>query len=353
MSNELFLFILAAFFAVLFVWAFRALPKERWQIIAAVPLAKDDEGEWRGLNLTYYGFFQAVSNSFAVAIAFVLFGAVGIKLGAVFALAGILFVLCWPAAKLITRVVEKKRHLFTVGGAVFVGALTLPWAICLLNHLQDSSSGCKIPVVPALAAASIAYAYGEALGRLACISFGCCYGKSLQELAPWLRRFFTSSNFNFKFTGALKKAAYEGRLEGVRVAPIQAITSVIFVLIALVGTYLFLKSWFVAAMLLTMTMTQLWRFLSEKLRACGRKKPRNVSVYQLMALSIVIYVPLIAYYFPVTKTRATSIEEGLRTFWNPLVLVFCQLVWIVVFLITGRSNVTGSKLLLFVRNDRI
>jgi hypothetical protein len=353
MSNELFLFILAALFAALFVWAFRALPKERWQIIAAVPLDKDGEGEWRGLNLTYYGFFQAVSNSFAVAIAVVLFGAVGIKLGAVFALAGILLSLCWPAAKLITRVVEKKRHLFTVGGAVFVGTLTLPWAICLLNRLHSSSPGCTIPVVPALAAVSIAYAYGEALGRLACISFGCCYGKSLQELPPWLCRLFTSFNFHFKFTGALKKATYEGRLEGVRVAPIQAITSVIFVLIALGGTYLFLKSWFVAAMLLTMTATQLWRFLSEKLRACARKRPHNVSAYQLMALSIVIYVPLIAYFFPVTKTGTASIEEGLRTFWNPVVLVFCQLVWIVVFFITGRSNVTGSKLSLFVRNDRI
>lgn len=351
MKNELFLSILAASFAVLFVWAFRALPKERWQIIAAVPLAKDVDGEWRGLNLTYYGFFQAVSNSFAVAIAFVLFGAVGIKLEGVFALAGILFALCWPAAKLITRVVEKKRHLFTVGGAVFVGTLVLPWAICLLNHLPSGLLGFKIPVVPALAAASIAYAYGEALGRLACISFGCCYGKSLQDLPPGLRRLFTS--FNFKFTGALKKAAYEGRLEGVRVAPIQAITSVVFVLIALVGTYLFLKSWFVAAMLLTMTMTQIWRFLSEKLRACARKTPRSVSVYQLMALSIVIYVPLIAYCFPVREIGATSIEEGLREFWNPLVLVFCQLVWIVVFLITGRSNVTGSRLSLFVRNDRI
>ncbi len=140
MKNELFLSILAASFAVLFVWAFRALPKERWQIIAAVPLAKDVDGEWRGLNLTYYGFFQAVSNSFAVAIAFVLFGAVGIKLEGVFALAGILFALCWPAAKLITRVVEKKRHLFTVGGAVFVGTLVLPWAICLLNHLPSGSA---------------------------------------------------------------------------------------------------------------------------------------------------------------------------------------------------------------------
>lgn len=351
MSNELFLFILAAFFAVLFLWAFRALPEERWQIIAAVPLAKDSDGVWRGLNLTYYGFFQALSNSFAVAMAVVLFGAVGIKLGAVFALAGILFALCWPAAKLITRIVEKKRHLFTVGGAVFVGALILPWAIYLLNQLQSSLLSVEIPVVPALAAVSIAYAYGEALGRLACISFGCCYGKSLQDLPPWLRRLFTY--LHFKFSGALKKAAYEGRLEGVRVVPIQAITSVIFVLIALLGTYLFLQSWFVVAMLLTMTMTQLWRFLSEKLRACARKTPGNVSAYQLMALAIVVYLPLIAYYFPVKETGTTSIEQGLRTFWNPWALIFCQLVWIVVFLITGRSNVTGSKLLLFVRSDRI
>jgi hypothetical protein len=39
--------------------------------------------------------------------------------------------------------------------------------------------------------------------------------------------------------------------------------------------------------------------------------------------------------------------------WNPAALLFCQALWLAVFLITGRSMVTGSTLSFFVRSDRI
>jgi hypothetical protein len=351
MSNEIFLFVLAASSAALFYWAFRALPKERWQIMAVVPVAKDYHGEWRGLNLTYYGFFQATSNALAVAMVFVLLGATGVAAKTAFLLTGIVFAVCWPAAKPITRVVEKKRHLFTVGGAVFAGGLVLPWVIEILNWGPTSAVGSKIPVVPALAAVSIAYAYGEGIGRLACISFGCCYGRRLNQLSPRVRRLFLS--FNFRFTGLMKKAVYEGCLEGVQIAPVQAITSVVFVLTGLVGTALFLDSRFAAAMLVTVTVTQTWRFASERLRVqAGSQSPR-FSVYQIMALSLVAYAGVLALCFPVEQVRAVSIGDGLEVIWNPSVLLFCQLVWVVVFLITGRSGVTGSRLSFFVHHDRI
>src|SRR5262245_4015528 len=134
MSAELFLLMLAAMFAALFAWAFRALPQEQWQILAAVPLGKTDRGYWEGVNLTFYGFIQATSNALAVAIAFVLLGAAGVTAQAVFVLIAMLFALCWPVSKVIARVVEKKKHTFTVGGAVFVGVLITPWMIELLNR---------------------------------------------------------------------------------------------------------------------------------------------------------------------------------------------------------------------------
>jgi hypothetical protein len=63
-----------------------------------------------------------------------------------------------------------------------------PWIIKLLNATQAEAFGGDIPLEPALAAMPVAYAYGEGLGRLACISFGCCYGKSLDQLSPRMRR---------------------------------------------------------------------------------------------------------------------------------------------------------------------
>jgi hypothetical protein len=111
MSAELFLVVLAALFAALFAWAFRALPQERWQFLAVMPVGKTAAGEWQGLNLTFYGFFQAASNALAAVIMFTLLGAIGVTAGAVFALIAVTFALCWTASKLIARGREESAHL--------------------------------------------------------------------------------------------------------------------------------------------------------------------------------------------------------------------------------------------------
>ncbi|HEU0177196.1 MAG TPA: prolipoprotein diacylglyceryl transferase [Blastocatellia bacterium] len=351
MSAELFLVVLAALFAALFAWAFRALPQERWQFLAVMPVGKTTAGEWQGLNLTFYGFFQATSNALAVVIVFTLLGAIGVAANAVFALSAITLALCWLASRLIARTVEKKAHTFTVGGAVFAGALAAPWIIELLNSTRAKALGGEIPVVPALAAMSVAYAYAEGLGRLACISFGCCYGKSLDQLSPRMRRLFES--FSFRFAGATKKVAYEGSLEGAPVAPIQAITAVVFVIIALAGAYLFLKSYFTASLLFAVAGTQVWRFLSEKLRADHRGEAQKISAYQVMALFLGPYAAAVVLLFHTGQIETMEIAAGLGLLWNPAVLLFCQALWLAVFLITGRSRVTGSTLSFFVRADRI
>jgi hypothetical protein len=303
------------------------------------------------LNLTFYGFFMATSNALAVGIVFAFLGAIGVTATAVFALSAITMTLCWPAARLIARVVEKKSHTFTVGGAVFAGALISPWIIKAINATPAKALGGEIPVIPALAAMSVAYAYAEALGRLACISFGCCYGKSLDQLSPRMRRLFES--FSFRFAGATKKVSYEGRLEGAPVAPVQALNSVVSVIIALTSAYLFLKSYFTASLLFSAAGMHGWRFLSERLRADHRGKAQKVSVYQVMALSIAPYAAAISLLFPSGQTETLEITAGLGMLWNPAVLLFCQALWLAVFLITGRSTVTGSTLSFFVRSDRI
>jgi hypothetical protein len=78
MINELFVILLATLFGASFTRAFRTPTQEKWQIIAAVPEAMETEGVWRGLNLTYHGFFQATSNSLMGVMMLILLGAIGI-----------------------------------------------------------------------------------------------------------------------------------------------------------------------------------------------------------------------------------------------------------------------------------
>jgi hypothetical protein len=350
MTNELFVILLTVTFAGLYCWAFRVLPREQWQIIAAVPKVKTEQGEWRGMNLTFYGFFQATSNTIAVMIAFVLLGSIGVTIKTVLVLTIILFALCWPASKLIARAVEGKKHTFTIGGALFVGVLTAPWIIEGLNRTLGEVLGERILVIPGLAALGIAYTFGEGLGRLACISFGCCYGKRLDRLPNSLRWIF--AKLNFTFSGATKKVSYEGHLEGVRVAPIQAVTAVLLTSTGLLGTYLFLRGYFGTALVMTIVVTQIWRFLSEALRADVRGNASVISAYQVMALLMIAYGLFIAVVFSGTPA-SPQINAGLALIWDPVVLVFCEALWLAVFLITGRSMVTGSVLSFFVHRDRI
>jgi hypothetical protein len=350
MSNELFVILLANLFGGSFTWAFRTLPQEKWQIIAAVPQAKEIDGLWRGLNLTYYGFFQATSNSLAAVMMLILLGAIGIPAGETFCLMIAIFAICWPSSRLIASLVEKKSYTFTIGGALFAGAIATPWVIQLMNATIADAFGKRMPVIPTLAAASIAYAYGEGFGRLSCISFGCCYGKKVEQLSQPLRRIFESASF--VFAGPTKKVAYEGKLEGVHVVPIQAVTAVIYTITALVGTYLYLESYFAPALMLTVVLTQAWRVLSEALRADFRGNARILSAYQVMAILVIICHFFVVMFFEAVAPQA-NILTGLNSLWNPMVLILCQAHWLAVFLITGRSMVTGSTLTFFVHQDRI
>jgi hypothetical protein len=350
MSNKLFVILLSIGYAASLIWAFRTLPREKWQIFAAVPRTKDPTGRWQGLNLTYYGLFMATSNTLAAVILIVLLGAIGIPPLKVFMLMAVILGLCWPASRIIARLVEKKNHTFTVGGALFVGVMTTPWIIESINAALGGSDGKRFPAIPTLAATAVAYAYAEGLGRLSCISFGCCYGKPIAELSPRLSRLFKSAHF--VFTGATKKAAYEGHLEGTRVVPVQALTAVTATLTALTGTYLYLESRFTAALIMVMATTQTWRVLSEALRADFRGPGRSFSTYQVMALCLILYLILIVDLFDAVALP-TQLPAGLAALWDPAVLLLCQALWSIIFLATGRSMVTGSTLTFFVHRDRI
>jgi len=120
-ANLLFVAGLGIFLFLVSIWGFHFLPKERWQVLGTIPIAKMADGNWKGLNLTYYGLFNGMAVTAATAIMMILLGAADMPISGVilFFIGTMVFAL--PAAKLIARLVEKKPCTLSVGGASFVG----------------------------------------------------------------------------------------------------------------------------------------------------------------------------------------------------------------------------------------
>jgi hypothetical protein len=350
MANHVFVAALAVGFALLFLWGFRALPHEEWQILASVPRERAGDDDWRGLNLTYYGLLTASATGLATAILFALLGAVGVPVtGSTAVAAGVLGV-CVPAAKVVARMVERKSATFTVGGASFLGILIAPCVLWLTNALIGARLGVHVPVGAALAAILAAYALGEGAGRLACISFGCCYGRPVATSHPVCRTLF--GTLHFTFTGRSKKAVYEGGLDREPVVPIQAITAVVYVASGLCGIWLFLRGAFLTAFLGVALVTHVWRALSETLRADYRG-PGRISAYQIMAGVGALYAVVVSLVLPAPEAVRPDILAGLRTLWSPWFILLLQGLWVAIFLYTGRSMVTGATISIYVVKERI
>jgi len=354
MTNLFFITITGILLGCLSLWGFKYLPGERWQMMAIVPMAKHgDSSHWRGANLTYYGFFIATSQLLAIALLLILLGAMEISLAGTTLATIMLLAVCLPAARIVAMIVEKKRHTFTVGGASFVGIILAPLAIQAAGIICSRFGDCYLPMMPVLAAMAIAYSLGEGLGRLACLSYGCCYGKPLRECSPLIQSIFKRTGVIFY--GNTKKAEYESHLAGERLVPIQAITCMLYTTTALLGCWLFLHSHFTVTLVLCMTVTQVWRLLSEMLRADFRGFGK-VSVYQKMGAIAVIYTIGLAL---VNKSLGTlvaatpSISHGLHSLWNPGVIIGLQLAWLIFFIYFGRSTVTCSTVSFTLLEERI
>jgi hypothetical protein len=344
------LFTLLILLTAYFWWGFRVLPGEKWQIVASMPSSKAEQGGWHGINFTWYGLLTANAYLVAVAVLLMLLGAVGVPPLGTAILAAAMLCCCVPASRLVAMIVEKKAHTFTVGGAVFVGILITPFVITAINRTAGNALAFHIPVMSAYAAIAIAYAFGEGLGRMACISFGCCYGKPLENSSGLLKRLFAGRGF--VFFGSTKKIAYAGGLEAVEVIPIQAVTAIIYSGCGLIATWMYLSAHLTAAFLFATITTQGWRSFSETMRADYRGEG-NVSAYQIMGIVGVVYAIVAALLLGHEPATLPDLLVGLKSLWSPALILFMQGIWMVIFLYTGRSTVTGATLSFHVHHDRI
>ncbi len=350
MENAILVALLGVGLASLLWWGCRHLPAERWQILAAVPLNKQSDGSWRGMNLTYYGLITAGGVMLSAALLLFMLGSLGVgAMGAlVFGLP--LISVSAPAARLMARVVEHKRYTFTVAGAFFVGLIAAPWLALGARAALGDSLGVNFPVVPALTALAVAYVCGEGLGRLACLSFGCCYGKPLSVLSPRLRALLEP--LAMSFSGETKKIAYESGLAGCKVVPIQALSAAMNMAAGLIGLALFLNASYGLALILAVGISQVWRVLAETLRADHRGGGR-LTAYQWMALSALPYCLLCLYLLPAAPAARPSLAAGLTVLWNPWVLLALQAMGVGALLYTGRSRVTAAVVKFHVVQENI
>ena len=206
-------------------------------------------------------------------------GSVGMPLRGSLMIMTPILAICVPASRLIARWVEGSRFGFTVGGASFAGALATV-GVPLAMDVLAPALGFETPFTACLAALSIAYLLGESVGRLACISFGCCFGKPVAQSTGWARRF--SKKLHFVFTGRTKKIAFAAGLDEVPVDPVQAMTASLYGALTLCGLWLFFEGrygWVIPA---TITTSRAWRVYSEDFRADYRG-PGDFTAYQVMA----------------------------------------------------------------------
>jgi prolipoprotein diacylglyceryltransferase len=350
MTHTMFISALAVLSALYLYWGMRKLPGEGWQIAAAVPTRKGGDGSWAGVNLTWYGILTANAYLAATFLALVLMVSAGISLQAVLVVVVLLLGCCVPASRLVAQVVEKKANTFTVGGAVFVGTLIAPWIVELVNHLPLGEQGSRVPPLAALAAICIAYAFGEGFGRLACISFGCCYGKPLSACHPKIARL--AAPVALTFTGKTKKIAYASGLDGVKVLPVQGITYLLYCSAGLVSTLLFLRAHYSAAFLVALCVTQGWRVISEFFRDDHRGAGR-LSAYQVMGLIGIAYGFGMVRLFGDDLAPVPQLASGLAVLWSPGPLLLLQLLWLVIFLYTGLSRVTAATMSFHVNAKKI
>lgn len=317
----------------------RYLPKERYQFIFTIPYKKLEDGRWMGRNITYYSFFNALGYTAGTVITTVFLLSYGLNFIQIFLMILLVFIICIPSSKLLAYFIEKSPHGFTVGGAVFVGVLVLPVAIYLSLKLTNSSIEFKNILLPVYAVISIGYLVGEGIGRLGCLSFGCCYGKAITEVkSNLLKKVF--ERFYTVFYGECKKISYASGGCGVKTVPVQPIAILLYITTSFISILMILNGFIVTAILTTTLVSQLYRFYSEFFRSDYRGEGK-ISSYQKMALLNILIISAYCYIFH-DNTNTFDIQKGLPEFLSLQFFILVGTVFIVTFLYTGLSTATYS-----------
>lgn len=327
------------------------LPRERWQFFASIPVRKGEEGSWHAVNITWYGLILSASTVFAIAVYLIMLGAVGVPVEAGLSLMAMLLLLCVPAASLVARIVERKPATLTIGGAAFIGGITAPLLILLVNRFSMGIFGEELPMEQSLAACSVSFLFGEGMGRLACLSYGCCYGRPVDEYRGILRKIFSWSAVVFE--GKNKKIAYAAGLDGRKIVPIQLVTMLVSSFAGIITLVLFAEGKPLAAYLTATGFAGFWRIFSEFFRNDYRGTGK-VSAYQLMSGFSVVYAVAVSLLLRGgSPLFSVDLVRGALTLWSPGILIVLFTTWLGLVAFTGISTTTYSRVSFHLHRDKI
>jgi Prolipoprotein diacylglyceryl transferase len=347
LSIEFGIVLLALFAITIFRWGFRHLPGEGWQIALAIPArtAGVDGNTWPAVNITFYGVISSISYGVSLLTYVFLTAAVGQPLLPALMFVALLLLVGIPASKLVAKWVEGLPG-HTIGGAVFAVLVVAVPAMWFTQNLGRLWGWADFQAGSLIAAACIAYALGEAIGRLACLSFGCCYGRPVNNCTSLQKALYSS--FTETYRGRFKKIAYAGGLTDQPVIAVQAIASAVLFALFLVALWLFWKGSFAASIIVALGGSQLWRAYSEVLRADFRGRD-GFTLYQAMALVGALLSVVFAWvYADATVAAKASAALGWRAVFQPELLIATQLLSLSILVYMGRSTVTSSRLELFL-----
>jgi Prolipoprotein diacylglyceryl transferase len=335
-----------------FLWSFRNLPLERWQFAAILPSPGQPHAHerWIGTNITFYGVISAAAYAVATALFIFLCGSVGQPLWATLAFIVALLAACIPASRLIAKWVEGGNVNFTVGGAAFAAALLLPFVVYLARYVATLTATTHFDAPALIAAAGLAYVLGEAIGRLGCLSFGCCYGRPISAVGALQRALYGATATTYR--GQLKKISYASNLENTPVVPVQSIASVLLFTLFLVGLWLYWQQHFVASALLSVWGSQLWRLYSETLRADYRGGGK-FSAYQWMAVATCVLSTVSIGSLAGDSSSHPRFAQGWASVSQLEVFIALQLLAVGIVWFMGRSQVTGALVNLRLFRDRL
>lgn len=341
MTESIFLVIIGLYVTILSYIGVTYFPSERFQFLATIPYKKISDGRWLSLNITYYGLFNALGYTTGAFVVTLLLLSIGLNFIEILLIMALIFAICIPSSKIIAYFVEKSRSGFTVGGAVFVGVVIAPVAIFLTLYFLKKGVNIADYFIPILASMSVGYIFGEGIGRIGCLSFGCCYGKDLDTLKnPLLKRIF--SRFYTVYTGKLKKAHYSSQLCNKKTVPVQTMGIILYNSTGLITIFLFLNKFYFMALIINVFVSQFYRFFSEFLRADYRGEG-EISVYQKMSIFNIIAVMCYSYLFGnSSKALNPDLLSGLSIFSEIKAIMPFLILLTITFIYTGVSTATYS-----------
>jgi prolipoprotein diacylglyceryltransferase len=197
----------------------------------------------------------------------------------------------------------------------------------------------------------VSFLFGEGMGRLACLSYGCCYGKPVDEYRGILKKNFTWSAVVFE--GKNKKIVYSAGLNGRIIVPIQLITMLASSFAGVVTLMLYAEGKTLLAYLAATVFAGFWRIFSEFFRNDYRGRGK-ISAYQVMSVISVIFALGVSLFLRGgTTLLSVDLLHGVLSLWSPGILVVLSLTWLGLVWFTGISTTTYSRVSFHLHRDRI